>query len=1550
MKKVLLWILALLLSPVLLFLLLTVLLYLPPVQNWAVQKATAIASEKTGMEISIRRVGLKFPLDLAIQDFLMIHRPDTIADVRQLTVDVQLWPLFQKEVVVNGLELTHTRLNTNGFISDLQVKGSLERLALSSRGIDLDAETAEVNGTVLEDADLTILLSDTAATDTTTSALRWVVRADDVSILRSRIDLHMPGDSMRVRAYLGDAAVREVTADLGKQRYTAGQLRWHDGSLDYDIPYEPAVAGLDYNHLSLTGIEVGIDSIFYQEPATALTIRYARMKEKSGLELKELSTAVSMDDKKLLLPHLRLRTADSDIEGRLSMDLNTFDEQHPGKMDIDLNASLGKQDVLRFAGDLPRQFMRQYPNRPITIKGSAHGNMQRLEFRGLDIAMARSFRIHADGVLTNLLDPDRLRADVTMKADAQDISYLLAAVSPELARNYRLPPGLAVSGNVKADGPKYTADLTARDGRGTIRAKGLFNGLTEHYQADLRIDRLNMRRFMPRDSIGLVSADIKASGKGLDFFSPRSHATATANIRQLQYGSWNLTDITADATLQNGRATGTVVSHNPLVDGTVSLDALLTTLTSRQKSLKATVSADTRVIDLYRLRLTDTPLTIGLCGHLDVESNMDDLYRVEGHVSDLYIKDSTSLYRPEDIDLDVFTRRDTTWAKIYSGDLTVDMAAKGGYQLLMDQGLALADSIAAQYKAKVIDQAQIKRMLPTMRCYITSRNDNPVAKFLQSRQISFRQLYVNMTTSPATGINGRAYLHSLVYDSIRIDTISLQLKDNGKRLTFNGQVQNNKRNPQFVFNALIDGHLSERGALAGLRFYDEKGKMGLRLGAEAQMEENGLRFHLLPEKPTIGYKVFTLNKDNFLFLGPNNKLQAKIDLIADDGTGVKIYSTDSPEPQEAPDSTSMPKYLQDLTVSLYRLNLGEVTSAIPYIPRITGLLNGDYHIVMDQKSHISVASDMSVSDMTYETAPLGNLSTEFVYLQKEDDTHAVEAILMKDNIEVGSLRGTYRNEGDGYLDAVFDMERLPLNIGNGFIPDLLFGFEGYAEGKVDVKGSLKRPQVDGEVFLDSAYLVSIPYGIRMRFDNDPVRIVGSRLMLENFGLYAYNDQPLNLQGEVSFADLDHMTMNLRMRAQNLLLINAKENAKSVAYGKGYVNLMAVMNGPVENLRMRGKLDVLGSTDLNYILRDSPLTTDNQLAELVKFTELSDTADAVVERPALTGFQMDMTVDVSKGAHVMAYLNTEKSNYIDLMGGGTLRMQYNTIDALQLHGRYTLSNGEMKYSLPVIPLRTFTIQDGSYLEFTGDPMNPRLNITAIEHTKATVANSSGVGRSVDFDCGIIVTKTLSDMGLEFTLDAPEDMALHNELQTMSPEQRGKLAVSMMTTGMYLADGNTQAFSMNSALSSFLNNEINNITGNALRTLDLSFGLDNSTDAAGNSHTDYSFKFAKRFWNNRLKISLGGKVSSGSDDAMGQNRSFFDNVSMEYRLDDTANKYVTLFYDNNVYDWLEGYTQQYGAGFIWRRSLQRFRDIFSLKGDQPVLYAPRDTTKAKPHENP
>ena len=160
MKKAFWWILGILLTPVLLFVVLTLLLYLPPVQNWAVDKVAEVASEKTGMQISVEHVNLSFPLDLSIDHFQVIHGGDTIADMDHMTVDVQLWSLLKKKVIINELEITDTKLNTNGFVDAARVKGNFKRLFLTSKGIDLDQQTVEVNGAMLENARLDVQLRD----------------------------------------------------------------------------------------------------------------------------------------------------------------------------------------------------------------------------------------------------------------------------------------------------------------------------------------------------------------------------------------------------------------------------------------------------------------------------------------------------------------------------------------------------------------------------------------------------------------------------------------------------------------------------------------------------------------------------------------------------------------------------------------------------------------------------------------------------------------------------------------------------------------------------------------------------------------------------------------------------------------------------------------------------------------------------------------------------------------------------------------------------------------------------------------------------------------------------------------------------------------------------------------------------------------------------------------------------------------------------------------------------------------------------------------------
>ena len=1508
---------------------LPLLIYVPPIQNWLVQQVAEVASEQTGYDITVKHVDLDFPLDLGVDGVTVVQHGDTIADIRRAVVGVNILPLLKGDVSVDDVELLEARINTMDLISDVQVKGSLGQFALSPSKIQLVDSHVTLGDALLSDADITVLLSDTAAVDTTESGpLAWIIDVNKISILKTHISIHMPGDSMLIALGAEQMQADNSHINLAEEHYSVRKFLWKNGTFAFDLPYEPHLEPglLDYFHINMSDINWDIDSLLYASPITKMSVRHAAMKDVCGLTITELKGAATVDSTSIRLPGFTLQTPFTNIYTRADVDFNVADSLNPGQMDIMLDAQMGKQDISYFYRD---PLINKLPEWPLQLKGETKGNLQHLSLDIQRLLWPTIIEANASGTIDNMTDMNHLKADVDLYTKTYNLRPLLSVFDVSTS-GIRIPAGLTVDGNVKVHGARYSTKLLAHEGKGMARVSAFFDANRLSYDAQADIRQVDLRHFLPDSPLSTITSQLSVQGKGTDYLLPSTWVNADVNIAHLGYEQNNLDDIKLQAHLKNGHAMIDLMTCNAIVDGTLCMDATLSK-EDKHNRVQSTLETELSHIDLYALGITEAPLTIGLSGDFEMSSNMDDNHRLSGLIDHIYLRDSMKTYRPEKVGILMNLRADTTYLRAQSGTLILKLDASGSYQPLAEQLSVLGDSIVSQFNRRVIDQMALKQLLPNARLYLSSGRDNPMSDFLKSvANTHFKELLINVTTSPINGVNGDAHIYSLNADSTRIDTIYVTLKDKPDRgLTFQGRVVNNRRNPQFVFTALVDGLIQEHGASLGLRFYDDNNQLGLRLGAKVEMEQNGLRFHLLPSQPTIGYRVFTLNDDNFLFLQNNLRLQANVSMIADDGTGVRIYS-------EEQDTT----LLQDLTISLNRFDLDKVTAAIPYIPHITGILNGDYHLMMNDNKQISVASDMQIKDMTYEGNPMGNLSTEFVYMQREDDTHAVEGTLAQNGRDVITFSGNYRNkkvtDGNETIDGTLTLIHTPLDLLNGFIPDQLIGFEGYAEGEMSVVGSLSKPEVNGEFLVDSAFLISQPYGIRLRFDNDPVRIQQSKLLLENFTMYAYNDNPLNIMGNIDFHDLDKMTMELRMRATNYQLINSRQNAKSIAYGKGFVNFFAIMRGPLDHLSMRGRLDVLGNTDLTYLLLDSPLSTDNQLDELVKFTDFSDTTQTIVQRPAPGGLDMDLRINIDQGAHVKCGLNADLSNYVDLFGGGELRMIYNSIDELRLNGRYTLNSGQMKYSLPVIPLKTFNIQDGSYVEFRGEAMNPTLNITATEHTTANVGQEGEQTRSVGFNCGVAITGTLNDMGLEFIIEAPEDYTINSELSAMSAEQRGKLAVTMLTTGMYLADGNTGGFSMNSALSSFLESEINNITGNALKSVDLSVGLNNTTDATGQSHTDYSFKFAKRFWNNRLKVQIGGKVSSGNEATQqnGQQQSFFDNVSMEYRLSPTSNQYVKLFYDQNSYDWLEGYTSKYGGGYIWKKKLQTLGELIKPTPTQTI----------------
>ncbi len=1500
-------------TPIVLILLVAILLYIPPIQNWAVKKAAAIASEQTGMAITVSHVRLAFPLDLSVEGVTVAQRDsvtlavgDTIADIRRTVVDIQLLPLFTGNVEVDELLVQSVTFNTGDLIASAALRGTADELRLESHGVSLGKESVTINNVALDGANVDIQLVDSVAEeDTTASENHWKIYLENLALSNSRIAFHTVGDSMRVTTSISNAELKDGSFDLFEGLYQVTSADVALQSLNYDCPYEPPTDGFDYNHISLADVSLGVDSIRYCDPDLYLKLRKGSFQEANGLQLTTLSGTVRMDSTSLYIPSLSLTTAASSLSMSMRMDMNAFDDINPGTLSLKGKAELGDADLKIFMAGMPETLLASWPRYPLSVEADLDGNLQHMEVNSLQAELPTAFKASASGYAANLTDTDRLFADINVDATTYNLNFLTAAfLDAETRKTVRIPEDIRIDGNISANGDVYSADLRASHGGGWLTLDGDVALASMTYNAAIVADQLPLQHFLPTMDLTPFSGQLTASGHGTDFLSSKTSLDANADISALSFSGYDLAGVNATATVSNGYALVNLYSPNDILRGDISLDALLNT-----DDIKATLACSLDNLDLHALGVTDVPLTTSLCAHIDVESDLDESHKLKAFIGDVIIRDSANTYRARDLEADAFTQRDTTMARLASGDFSLDLAASGGYKLLLALSDTLTSELMRQVDRKYISQDSLMMRLPIGHLNVHSGKSNFVYGFAKHMGYDFREINANITTSPFDGINGYAQIDSLCVSDMTLDMTRLELVTEDNVFNYHLQVKNEKDNPDYCFNALLDGSLFETGSNIALRLYDDKDSLGIKIGLSASLENNGISVRLTDTDAILGYRQFVANEGNYLFLADNNRVSANLRLEAADGTGFQIYSDD--------DNTDA---LQDLTLGLHNLNLADITSIIPYCPDVRGIMTGDFHVIQTEKE-LSVSSSVGVDGLIYEGSDMGNLASEFVYMPTDDGGHYVDGMLTHNGRDIGTIKGTYTSTDDGGdLDADIDLARLPLSLVNGFVPDQIVGLKGYGDGRLTIKGPLSTPDINGTIDLDSAYLVSVPYGIELRFDERAVTFNNSKLTLDNFNMYSSNDEPLTINGYVDFSQLDNMTLNLRMTANNYLLIDAKENKRSEAFGKAYVNFFGMITGPLESMQIRGKLDVLGTTDMTYILRDSPLTTDNQLEGLVTFTDFSSGEEETVVKPTPEGMYMDLRISIDEGARIFVALNSTKTNYLDMMGGGDLRMIY-TEDEIRMTGRYTVSEGEMKYSLPVIPLKTFNIAEDSYVEFTGELMNPTLNITATEETKAN-ATVDGTSQSVTFNCGVKISQTLNNMGLQFIIEAPENTTINSELQAMSVEERGKIAVTMLTTGMYLSDNNLSSFSMNDALSSFLQSEINNISGSALRTLDLSVGIDNTTDATGATHTDYTFKFAKRLWNNRVRIVVGGKVSSSNANA----DNIFDNVALEYRLNQSNSTNLRLFYDRATYDFLEGYVGQYGVGIVWKKQLQSLKQLF------------------------
>ena len=102
--------------------------------------------------------------------------------------------------------------------------------------------------------------------------------------------------------------------------------------------------------------------------------------------------------------------------------------------------------------------------------------------------------------------------------------------------------------------------------------------------------------------------------------------------------------------------------------------------------------------------------------------------------------------KPLDLQLTGEVRKERVFTHLTAGDLKLNLSARAGLELLIRQSTHFADVLTKQLEAKELNHAELRKALPTAVFSFSAGQDNPMAWYLATQNISYHCL---LYTSPS---------------------------------------------------------------------------------------------------------------------------------------------------------------------------------------------------------------------------------------------------------------------------------------------------------------------------------------------------------------------------------------------------------------------------------------------------------------------------------------------------------------------------------------------------------------------------------------------------------------------------------------------------------------------------------------------------------------------------------------------------------------------------------------------------------------------------------
>ncbi len=1552
-------------------------MYIPWVQNKVADAAAEYASEKTGMDISVGDVRVKFPLDVSATDVQVIDQNgDTLFKADEVKANVKPKPLLDKRVEVENAALkgAKSQIKTEDGSMDLDV--DVNDAKIDNASVDLNNKV-DVGNAALKGgkAKMSYKPEKKKPKPDKEPSKPWKVNANKVTADDVDFNMDMKPTVDRLDAHVGRAQAKNVKVDTGEQTVDVGELDIDKADVSYQHPSEkdanqyrkdhpmpkeasqnndddkpwkvkagkvsvrdskgkysqtgkkPNKPGttLDPDNIEVEDVNADIENLEYDGENLNVPVKHLSGKERSGLQVKDASGTVDKNKNGLDLNDIKLKTRGSDIKLNAHVDQDMLDGKPNGKANIDTDSKIDLNEVEKLAPDA-RKALKDLPhNKPVKIKAKARGNDKRLDIHSLDADVPGVGRIKGKGTIYNPTDMDRMKANLDTEVDLRDPSALNKMLGLD---DVKLPP-MKMSGKINKEGCKWLArNLRISTGGGSMRGDGYYDVCNENYDIDASFNNFPVKSFLPDYDVKNLTASVNARGHGFDFSDCGSTWTdATVNLDNVRYNGNRYGNIKARGKLRNGRVDAYASSANKGCDldanahGTICDDHYV-----------FTADGNVRDLDLNRLGMYQ-----GQCnGKTRFHARGDINLRTQQWDADITLRDidwqlDSSLLVADDATASLHSTPWLTCLTIENEDNYAHLNAPSGVMPLIKDFRNTTEEIQRQITQRSLDIEQIKGPMPRFEFDMHMGTDGLVQRYLQQYEMDFRNISCEIVRDTSLYLNGRAL--AISYGETNIDTITIHANElSNKYLAFNAHMGN--RPGTWDDFAVVDIEGGIKGPVMDFMLQQQNvnHETGYRLGCNARLADDEVRMKLFGKDPIIGYNHWTFNEDNYVNLDYRTRMLDANLMLKSDSSSLELLTTRLPD-----------ENTENVQLNIDNLQLEEWTRIVPMLDRTSGTVNANIDINWDG---VNADGDgtIDIKDFVYNGKPEGDVRVNADFdLDPMTSTTRLSASMMLDGAESVIVQGTLNDvNAASPLNMEAQFNRFPLARANAFIPGDYIWLDGYAVGSMSISGSTDDPHIHGYVTADSA-TVNLPrYGSALWLAPDRIPINDNVISFNNFRLTGNNRNPVVINGSVDLRDLDNMIIDLQATGREVQFMDSKQDDVTQIFGKGLADIDATVKSRGNVMIVQADASLLPGSNITYVMKNdiSQLSSrvDENMVTFTDFNQAGNRQTILVTGRGSSANNIVVNLNVRKGAKINAFLSEDGQNRATIDGSGRVKYFMDFAGRDNLTGSYTIESGNVRYTPPLISQKNFDITSGSTISWTGDMLNPQLDIKGNERVKTSVSSSKEGAHLVEFIIDANVGGTLNKIDLDFDLRCESDMNVQNELQSMSENQRSQAAINMLLYNTYSGTnsaGNINNLTASSALFSFLQSQLNTWAAQTLPGIDLSFGINQYEGVHRGTETSYSYRLAKSLFNDRFKIVVGGEISTEAAADEDFANSLFNDISLEYYLSNAGNRYLKLFHHASYENVLEGQVLETGIAFVFKRKFSNLKNLFKFKHSREYL---------------